>query len=343
MKVKRLSVYGCIITILFQLIFFYRNIGLADLFTCTVFSSAIWLGAAAVTLQARKSIPGINNRNKRLRIIVACLIPLTVACTLLNGLLEQWLGMSTIQWASFVQIEGMTIIISLVVVGIYEGLYYIRQWQQLHEQSEQLRKINSDSQFKFLEDQVKPHFLFNSLNTLSSLIHAHPGKAEHFVEEMATVYRYLLKKNQRELTTLQEELAFIESYVLMLKTRFDDALLVNIRISEQHLDYLLPPFVLQLLVENAVKHNIATAERPLQIDIYTDGAHNLHIENNLQKKDTSGYSEKTGLLNLTERYKLLEKSEQLYILEEAQRFKVIVPLIHTDQFSPIHASKPNLT
>ncbi|RPE12144.1 hypothetical protein EGT74_00875 [Chitinophaga lutea] len=339
MKVKHLAIYGCVITILFQLTFFYQNIGLLDLFTCSVFSSAIWLGTACVTLGVRKKVPGINNRNKRLRIIMAQLVPLTVACTLLNGLLEQLLNMSKIRWQSFVQIEGMTIIISLVVVGIYEGLYYIKQWQQLHEQSEQLRKINFDSQYKFLEDQIKPHFLFNSLNTLSSLIHADPDKAEHFVEEMSSVYRYLLRKNQRELTTLQEELAFIESYVLMLKTRFDDALLISIDIGEQHLDYLLPPFVLQLLVENAVKHNVATPERPLKISIHTDGAHNLHIENNLQKKDTSGYSEKTGLLNLTERYRLLEKSEQLYILEETHRFKVIVPLIHTDQFSPIHVSK----
>jgi len=341
MKEKHLSIYGCIITILFQLTFFYRNIGIIDLFTCTAFSSAIWLSTSAIVLYARKRVPGINRRSKRLRIILALLIPLTMLCTLFNGALEQLLNMSTISWPAFVQIEGMTIIISLVIVGIYEGLYYIKQWQQLHEQSEQMRKINFESQYKFLEDQIKPHFLFNSLNTLSSLIHADPDKAELFVEEMSSVYRYLLKKNQRELTALQEELAFIESYVLMLKTRFDEALLINIRISEKHLEYLLPPFVLQLLVENAVKHNIATPARPLHIDIYTDEENNLHIENNLQKKDTSGYSEKTGLLNLTERYRLLNRHNDLYILEETHRFKVIVPLIHTDQFSPIYASKLN--
>lgn len=341
MQEKHLSIYGCIITILFQLTFFYQNIGLLDLFTCAAFSSAIWLGTSALALYARKKVPGIDKRNKRLRIIVACLIPFTVLCTLFNGAIEQVLGMSRIRWQSFVQIEGMTLIISFVILGIYEGLYYIKQWHLLQEQSEQMRKINFDSQYKFLEDQIKPHFLFNSLNTLTSLIHADPDKAELFVEEMSSVYRYLLKKNQRELTTLQEELAFIESYVLMLKTRFDDALLISIDISEQHNEYLLPPFVLQLLVENAVKHNIATAERPLQINIYTDDDNNLHIENNLQKKDTTGYSEKTGLLNLTERYKLLKKNDDLYILEEAHRFKVIVPLIHTDQFSPIHAPKIN--
>ncbi|MGX5817334.1 sensor histidine kinase [Chitinophaga lutea] len=343
MKDKYLAVYGSIITIAFQMIFFYRNIGILDFVTCTTFSTAIWLAARATVLYARRRVPGIMARRKRLLLIVGISLPVTVLITIGNALFEQALAMSTLSFYSLLATEGMTLLIAFVVVGIYEGLYYIQQWQQLHVQSEQLRRINAESQFKFLEDQIKPHFLFNSLNTLTSLIGTDPGKAELFTEEMSSVYRYLLRKNRRELTSLQDELAFVESYILMLKTRFDDALEVDIRIGEEYQHHLLPPFVLQLLLENAVKHNIATIQRPLCIRVWTDEEGNLYVENNLQKKDMAVYSERTGLLNLTERYRLLNREDDLYILEEEHCFRVVVPLIHKDQFSPIHTIPQSIT
>ncbi|HEU4472020.1 MAG TPA: histidine kinase [Flavisolibacter sp.] len=335
MSEKQLRIFGPLAIALFQLVFFYSNICVLDLLTCSVYSVSIWECARFAAKMARRKVPGITRFSKRSIYLIALIIPLTIATTLLNSLLESTLNMSTLHWRAFVAVEGMNIIISLVIIGIYEGIYYIDQWKQLHAESEEMRKINFNTQYKFLEDQIKPHFLFNSLNTLVSLITSNPKKAEEFVEEMSAVYRYLLKKNRNELTTLREELSFLESFIMMLKTRFEESLQASIEVDRKYHEYYLPPFVLQILVENAVKHNIVSKEKPLRIVIKTDGEGNLLVSNSLQKKKVLEPSDKTGLANITERYKLLKKEDQLYILEEQDQFKVIIPLIQTSIYEAI--------
>ncbi|WP_158563326.1 sensor histidine kinase [Chitinophaga silvatica] len=293
-------------------------------------------GARLLVFSIRRYYPGNRNMTRRLPLMLLYGLPLMFVIAGLNHFFAIAIEFYyKVKWEDYFFVDGITILCSLLVVGLYEGLYYISQWKNLFIESERLKKSNLDSQYKFLKDQIKPHFLFNSLNTLSSLISTNPEKAEEFVEEMAAVYRYLLKKNRKELTTFKEERIFLESYLLMLRTRFEDSLRVNIAVSESKEEYLLPPFVLQILIENAVKHNIVSKDKPLTINIYTDIEDNLHIENTLQRKQNPEPSDKTGLQNLLSRYQLINHENRLMIREEDGLFKVVIPLIHINKYENI--------
>lgn len=334
---RKIRGYAPLFLFLFLLLFFYSmlihdkdsavNCILISLFYAVAASEA----GRFLVLFSRRKWPGNRNMVKRLQLIIAIGMPLLGILALANQLLGRWIGFyDQVTMGDYAFMAGLTILCSLLVVGAYEGLYYVAQWKLLFIESQRLKKSNLDSQYQFLKDQVKPHFLFNSLNTLSALIVNDPVKAESFVEEMAAVYRYLLKKNSRELTTFREERVFLESYLLMLRTRFEDSLIVQIDVASGKEQYLLPPFVLQLLIENAVKHNIVSRDKPLTITIFSDEEDNLHIQNNLQPKTHREPSDKTGLQNLRTRYQLLKKEQGLRIAATGGFFTVVIPLIQTN-------------
>lgn len=334
---RKIRGYAPLFLFLFLLLFFFsmlihdkdsavNSVLIALLYAVTASETARFL-----VLLTRRKLPGNHNLLKRVRLILAYGIPLLGFIAFAHQLFARWIGFyEQLHMGDYAFIAGLSILSCLLVVGVYEGLYYISQWKQLLIASERLKKSNLDSQYQFLKDQVKPHFLFNSLNTLSALIATDPARAELFVEEMAAVYRYLLKKNSRELTTFKEERIFLESYLLMLRTRFEESLMVHIEVAIEKEHYLLPPFVLQLLIENAVKHNIVSKDKPLTISIFSDDQDNLHIQNNLQRKSNPEPSDKTGLQNLKTRYQLLKKGDGLQIITEDGFFKVVIPLIQTN-------------
>lgn len=332
MRDKYLRIYGSLVIMIFQMIFFYHNRRLADLLTCTIYSVLTFETARLIALSTLKKIPGLLNIKKRIGRILLLLIPVAAVIASFNSFMESFFGTYKFQWTILISVMGMHIIMSLVVISIYECYYYIEQWKILRREAEEIRQINLDSQYKFLEDQIKPHFLFNSLNTLQALISTNPAKAEDFVQQMSSVYRYLLRKNKKELTELGEELSFLDAYLSMLKTRFDNSLQVNITIDPACKKYLLPPFALQILVENTIKHNIVSNENPLLVTISIGSNNTLIIKNNLQKKQHITTSEKTGLTNLIERYRLLKLDDKLLITEDNNHFTVVLPLLHTNIF-----------
>jgi CheY-like chemotaxis protein len=167
------------------------------------------------------------------------------------------------------------------------------------------------AKFEILRHQVNPHFLFNSLNILASLIPLDQEQAIGFTRRFAKVYRRLLEFDDQPLITLKEELAFAEDYLYLQAIRFDDALQVEMAISRYALDKQLPPFALQLLLENAIKHNITSQDQPLQIRIYSEGDH-LLVENTLQERATPADSTKIGLQNLRERYALVADRSPIF-------------------------------
>ncbi len=210
---------------------------------------------------------------------------------------------------------------------------------------QQLKQEMTEMQMRALQNQINPHFLFNSLNSLSSLIADEPQKAEEFVDEMSTVYRYLLRSNEGELTTLRNELGFIRSYYHLLKTRHGRGIQLEVAVDGPSQNYLLPPLTLQLLVENAVKHNVVSAETPLRIRIGTEGINSLFVRNTLQRKMGSRISStQKGLLNISEKYRLLNQPA-LRIAETDAVFEVAVNLIQPsavgvdgDAVHPVNAS-----
>jgi hypothetical protein len=221
------------------------------------------------------------------------------------------------------------------IAAIYEGKYLYKQWWATYYEAEQLKKENLQSQLDSLKSQINPHFLFNSLSTLSSLVSEDPKRAERFIEELSSVYRYLLHTNESSLTTLGNELQFIEAYVHLLQTRFGKGIEVQIEVDEAYFSYQLPPLTLQLLVENAVKHNAVTPSKPLLIRIFTDEVNNLHVLNTLRKKTNVVPSNQTGLKNIARKFQLL-KQPDILIKQTDNCFQVTIPLIPSSiQPSPV--------
>lgn len=189
-----------------------------------------------------------------------------------------------------------------------------------------LQKENLQSQFDVLKQQVNPHFLFNSLNVLTSLIKLEPDLAEKFSEHLSKVYRYVLENKDHELVDMNTELIFLDAYIFLLKIRFVNKLIVNIDIPESKRYYQVIPLAMQLLIENAIKHNTMSKSDPLQIDIFIDKQNFLNIVNNLQERPTQIISTGIGLKNIQNRYLLLNNTEPAFEKTETQ-FIAKVPLV----------------
>jgi two-component system, LytTR family, sensor kinase len=218
------------------------------------------------------------------------------------------------------------ILLTVVATGAWEGSYIYQLWLDSLREKELLQKKTLQSEFDALKSQVNPHFLFNSLNSLSSLIHENPEDAEKFLDEMSKVYRYILKNNEDSLIDLGTEIKFLNSYYHLLKTRHSDGFNMQLAVDEELNEYFIPPLTLQLLLENAVKHNIILKEEPLNISIVNEGDEKLIIKNNLQKKSSKVQSNKVGLANIASKYRLLGYDE-ITISETASDFIVSIPLI----------------
>ncbi|WP_300596437.1 histidine kinase [Niabella sp.] len=218
------------------------------------------------------------------------------------------------------------VICDVIGIAMNEGIYGYSKWKETRLEAEQLSKEKLQTQLNSLLQQINPHFLFNSLNSLSALIPEDTRRAQQFVSSMSKVYRYLLRANETELTTLDEELRFIDSYFDLLQTRFGKGVRLVKNIKDTDLQALLPPLTLQLLIENAVKHNIVSRSAPLLIEINTTGT-GLMVRNNLQKKALKVESGKVGLSNISEKYRLLNKSK-IEITDGDGFFSVKIPFIY---------------
>ncbi len=221
------------------------------------------------------------------------------------------------------------------VVGI--GLIYVIQTaiyskakaQEISLQNQMLKTENIRSQFEILKQQISPHFLFNSLATLHSMIQLNNPNSAMFVIKLSEMYRQLLVKRQQDLVTLKEELAFVNDYVFMLTARFDKMLKIKIDIPENIMQMKLPTFSLQLLLENCMKHNIVSEEKPLHIKIFTATPGTITVENNLQAKVTHGEKSGYGLENLDQRYNLLGYPDSVDVFSDDDTFRVTILLLNT--------------
>ena len=180
-----------------------------------------------------------------------------------------------------------------------------KQLTEANTQLLKLQKENLQSQFEVLKQQVNPHFLFNSLNVLTSLIKVDPDLAELFTERLSKVYRYVLENKEKELVSLSTELEFLSAYQFLLEIRFMDKLFFDIKIEKSFLDYQILPIAIQLLIENAIKHNTFSKVQPLRIEIFVDELQRLNIVNNLNVRETKLVSTGVGLENINRRYTLV--------------------------------------
>ena len=189
-----------------------------------------------------------------------------------------------------------------------------------------LQKENLQSQFDVLKQQVNPHFLFNSLNVLTSLIRLEPELAEKFTEHLAKVYRYILDNKDNELMNLSTEISFLDAYIFLINIRFMEKVVMNINIPDEKKNYRIIPLAMQLLIENAIKHNAMSKKSPLVIDIFIDQNNLLNVFNNLQEREAHMTSTGVGLKNIQNRYRLLNNSIPVFEKTDSH-FIARIPLV----------------
>jgi two-component system, LytTR family, sensor kinase len=223
---------------------------------------------------------------------------------------------------------NINMVIAFIMTVLFAQIFRLQENNYLIRLSNaSLLKTNAETRFEVLKNQVNPHFLFNSLNTINSLIVTDQQAAVNFVNNMSDVYRYVLKSHEVNSIQLQEELRFITAYTNMLKGRYGDKMHIAVHVPNHFLQYRVPPMALQILIENAVKHNIASHSKPLHIRIFADSMAGLVVENNLQKRNDPELSTGVGLQNLNQRCKYLS-NHPLAIQQTQTSFTVTIPLIH---------------
>lgn len=217
-------------------------------------------------------------------------------------------------------------LVATVYFGVLSSYEIFKSYHHAQVQAEQQQKEIALAQFESLKNQVNPHFLFNSLNVLTSLIAVNPELAERFTEQLSKVYRYVLEHKSEDIVTLKTELDFLQSYIFLVNIRFKDKLNVHVNIPAHQLGFYLPPLCLQLLIENAIKHNVVSKKSPLQINIYTDDSNYLYIENNLQSREENSASTGVGLDNIRKIYNFLTERKAFFGIE-GNKYVAKIPLL----------------
>ena len=204
--------------------------------------------------------------------------------------------------------------------------FFFREYRMHWAEAEELRRISTQAEIQLVKNQINPHFLFNNLNVLSGMVIKNNPEANHFIEEFSKVYRYILTNQEKELVELKDELDIIQPYIFLLQKRFNEGLKVNFNIPQYYNSWHVVPASLQLLIENAIKHNIVSSQRPLCIDIYANGNETLVVKNNLQLRKMTEPSTKVGLQNIRKRYELIS-GKDVIIKSTEDVFEVRLPLL----------------
>lgn len=223
------------------------------------------------------------------------------------------------------------VFISFLYSAIFNGEYFYNKWRTSLIEAEKLKRQNLLAQYESLKNQINPHFLFNSINTLAGLIAEDRELAIRYCEQFAKIYRYILDNQNKELVPLRSELDIFEKHAFLLDGRFRDNLKIEIDIPEQHLKKQLPPLTLQMLLENAIKHNVVSKEMPLIVTVATDGHDNVIVKNNIQQKNSLKSSTGVGLENIRKRYQVLT-TRPVEVQTENGSFIVKIPLLNNPAY-----------
>lgn len=207
-------------------------------------------------------------------------------------------------------------------------VFFMDRLKKIQLEAEQLKKQNVEARLEALRNQINPHFLFNSFNVLSTLVHKDPDASAKFISQLSYVYRYLLYNQENKVVSLRDELSFLDAYTYLLRTRFHDNLIIENTIQNPSAAHMVAPASLQMLIENAIKHNIATKKQPLHIELKLEGNY-IEVNNTLQKKAVEEESTKIGLSNITSRYKLLSQLPVI-ISKTPTHFRVKLPLLQLE-------------
>ncbi|UUV21057.1 histidine kinase [Paenimyroides aestuarii] len=321
--------YVIVLAINFEYVQKYNGLGFLKQFV-VVFTNtfAIYLANTLVLsdyyLKREKNIPNVLVGGILVNILTAMVV-----------LLLEFLGNILIVGSSIneafhfvLQNSTFTLWFSMTISTTVYVVLLIRRKDKIEVTQQKDIAVKATASFETLKNQLDPHFLFNSLNVLSSLIEENPLKAQEFTVALSKIYRYVLDQKDKNLISVEEELNFAKLYISLLKMRFENGISVNFLIDESVFDYKIVPLSLQLLLENAIKHNSISDKKPLLIEIYQEENY-LVIQNSLQKKQTFEKSSGIGLSNIIYRYELVSNIN-VEIMQTNDLYKVKLPLITSD-------------
>lgn len=289
---------------------------------------SIWLSA-----RLDQAVPWERETSRRISMQLSIHLAFSIAVSVLvnvgyyGAIGGEWIGFSEL-----IMCVMFGAIISITITSAYSGIYFFQSWKTNLLEAEKLKREAAEAEAQALKNQLSPHFLFNSLNTLAALVDENPQEAIEFIQRFSKVYRYVLESREKPLVSLGDELAFAKSYLYLLQARFGENLKVTIDVSDDDLEKTLLPMSLQMLIENAVKHNVASHDKPLQILIKSDGRR-LIVENNVQRKTFVKDSTQIGLQNINRRYGLIDRSQTILIEQTPTHFTVKLPLLALKQHS----------
>jgi two-component system, LytTR family, sensor kinase len=299
-------------------------------FITFVITLVLWISDRYILIWCRKKYPLFTEVRRRLFIqSVIMLVVTIVGNNLLHFILYKTVLINyhteIANSDELISSNAAAIFCTIMIIAIYESIYFMNELRKSVEEKEMLKRERLKAQLDALRTQVNPHFLFNNLNTLSSIIPENPQQAVDFVQQLSKVYRHILEVKDEQSILLKDELDVMKAYAFLLKTRFGHNLDISINVPDEKLQKKIVPLSLQILMENAIKHNIVSADKPLKIDVFAENGR-LVISNNLQKKNQVTESTGIGLENIRNRYKLLGNG-QVEVIENENNFTVSIPLI----------------
>lgn len=307
----------------------YSNYTIVQLIGANLFfilcSFAIWSGSKWVHSKLR--VAYTSGSNPFIRIASICLVSVLFGVSIGGLLTFGWLKFSNevFAWPGFLKFLILCMLAIIVFTLIYEILFLSKEQQLNNKIVDQLDHERSQAEMSLLRNELDPHFMFNSLNALSHLIVSDPDTAHSFNSKLSSVYKYFLLNKERELISLYDELEFISNYFYLLQIRHDNKLQLKMELNGNETKTMVLPCALQILIENAVKHNEFTEKKPLTIAIAMNGQY-LKISNNTRLKPYLVNSTGIGLRNLSSRYKLV-CNKDIVIENSAEVFTVKLPLI----------------
>ncbi len=290
-------------------------------------TGVIWHGDYTLMMALRKRLPGVADTWKRIALSLLALATYNVCVDglICSVLVKYHLQNNEYLAQNFWARTGMNMGIAVFIGTIYEAGYFFTQWRRQVVEIEAVKGQQVRSELSALKNQISPHFLFNSLNTLVTLIHEDPAQAARFTQKLSDVYRYILQHKEKEVVDLSTELEFTEAYNFLMKLRFEKSLDIRLNVDARFHHLQVVPLTLQMLVENAVKHNVASIAQPLRVDIYVENGRSVIVRNTLARKQSVEGSTYTGLANIKQRYAFLS-DRAVDVIETREHFLVALPL-----------------
>jgi sensor histidine kinase YesM len=334
-------IFTLIFSVIFRNEFSFENLSKSFLIS-SMYSFGLGFGNGMINFLLDKKWDWLQQTNMRVYsgIITTILytVPTVLGINYVTFIVFQKNDPSVFFSSKMILIHLFYVILSLGVSVFIHARSFMLNWKQASKTEVTQQRIiagTANAKFETLKNQIDPHFLFNSLNVLSSLIEENPDNAQRFTTSLSKIYRYVLEQKDKELVSVEDELSFAKTYMNLLKMRFENSLFYELPTTNINPDAKVVPLSLQLLLENTVKHNVVSEQKPLHIRIYVDGDY-LAIQNDYQKKEVIQNRQGVGLQNIVDRYGIITNRNVL-IEQNEQTFTVKIPIL-TKQLSVMETS-----